>query len=83
MGFRVAWRAYAAHAGAPHAIHAACRGKKLCAGARRTTNAPGGLLSSTIRRRQRLVDGHKLVDTQVDVQNVKKLGAGQEKGASG
>ena len=26
MGFRVAWRAYAAHAGAPHAIHAACRG---------------------------------------------------------
>ena len=59
-------------------------GAKSCVrGAPRTTNAAGGLLSSTIRRRQRLVDGHKLVDTQVDVQNVKKLGAGQEKGASG
>ena len=59
------------------------QGLKAVCGGPRTTNAAGGLLSSTIRRRQRLVDGHKLVDTQADVQNVKKLGAGQEKGASG
>ena len=77
MGFRVAWRAYAQRMRVHRTPY------MRCAGARRTTNAAGGLLLSTIRRRQRLVDGHKLVDTQVDVQNVKKLGAGQEKGASG
>ena len=79
VGHRVAWLACEMRAGVLHAKYT----QNSVRGARRTTNAAGGLLSSTIRRRQRLVDGHKLVDTQVDVQNVKKLGAGQEKGASG
>ena len=59
------------------------QGLKAVCGGPAHQDAAGGLLSLTIGRRQRLVDGHKLVDTQVNVQNVKKLGAGQEKGDSG
>ena len=83
MGFRVAWLANEAREGALHAICAACRGQKLCAGGWRTANAAWGLLSSTTRRRRRLVDRDQVVDIRVDEPNVKRSGANREKGASG
>ena len=42
MGFRVAWLAKEALAGAPHAIHAVCGGYRLCAGGYRTVSAAQG-----------------------------------------
>ena len=74
MGFRVAGLANEARAGAPHAICAACRGQRLCAGGWRTANAARKMILSTTRRRRRLVARHKLVDVRVDEQNVKRSG---------
>ena len=75
MGFRVAWLAKEALAGATHAIHAVCGGYRLCAGGSRTASAAQGVMLSTIRRLRRLVAAYKLVDVRVDEQNVKTSGA--------
>ena len=68
VGHRVAWLACDMRAGVLHANYT----RILCGGGRRTTNAAGGLLLSTMCRRPHLDVRDELVVIRVDEQDVKK-----------
>ena len=72
VGCRGEWLARETRARALHAIHAACGGEKLCSGPCRTSNAAGGLPSSTIGRRPQVDDRDTLVGIKTYEQDVKK-----------
>ena len=68
VGHRVAWLACEMRAGVLHAKYT----QNSVRGARRTTNAAGGLLLSTMCRRPHLDVRDELVVIRVDEQDVKK-----------